>query len=52
MAEEERGICVRDVAAKDFIEAYAEHLKNSDAQKCWPSAAKFLREGAGPASLR
>jgi len=31
MAEEEsRGICVRDVAAKDFIEAYAEHLKNSD----------------------
>ena len=30
MAEEERGICVRDVAAKAFIEAYAEHLKNSD----------------------
>lgn len=30
MAEEERGICVRDVAPKDFIEAYAEHLKNSD----------------------
>jgi small subunit ribosomal protein S19e len=30
MAEEERGICVRDIAAKDFIEAYAEHLKNSD----------------------
>uniref|UniRef100_A0A7R9ZK75 40S ribosomal protein S19 n=1 Tax=Craspedostauros australis TaxID=1486917 RepID=A0A7R9ZK75_9STRA len=27
---EERGICVRDVAAADFIEAYAEHLKNSD----------------------
>jgi len=31
MAEDEpRGICVRDVAAKDFITAYAEHLKNSD----------------------
>uniref|UniRef100_A0A6U6FGM6 Small ribosomal subunit protein eS19 n=1 Tax=Odontella aurita TaxID=265563 RepID=A0A6U6FGM6_9STRA len=31
MAEDEpRGICVRDVAAKDFIAAYAEHLKNSD----------------------
>jgi len=30
MAEEARGICVRDVSAKDFIEAYAEHLKNSD----------------------
>jgi|EP01083_Nonionella_stella_P041641 small subunit ribosomal protein S19e len=30
MSEEERGICVRDVAAKAFIEAYAEHLKNSD----------------------
>mmetsp|Transcript_2180 Transcript_2180/g.3066 ORF Transcript_2180/g.3066 Transcript_2180/m.3066 type:complete len:152 (-) Transcript_2180:163-618(-) len=31
MAEEEsRGICVRDVPAKDFISAYAEHLKNSD----------------------
>ena len=30
MAEEERGICVRDVSAKAFIEAYAEHLKNSD----------------------
>mmetsp|Transcript_28878 Transcript_28878/g.42932 ORF Transcript_28878/g.42932 Transcript_28878/m.42932 type:complete len:150 (-) Transcript_28878:397-846(-) len=31
MAEEEsRGICVRDVPAKDFIAAYAEHLKNSD----------------------
>jgi len=31
MAEEEpRGICVRDVAAADFITAYAEHLKNSD----------------------
>jgi len=30
MAEEERGICVRDVAADAFIEAYAEHLKNSD----------------------
>jgi small subunit ribosomal protein S19e len=28
--EEPRGICVRDVAAKDFIAAYAEHLKNSD----------------------
>mmetsp|Transcript_5462 Transcript_5462/g.6356 ORF Transcript_5462/g.6356 Transcript_5462/m.6356 type:complete len:151 (-) Transcript_5462:85-537(-) len=31
MAEEEqRGICVRDVTAPAFIEAYAEHLKNSD----------------------
>lgn len=30
MSEEERGVCVRDVAAKAFIEAYAEHLKNSD----------------------
>mmetsp|Transcript_76544 Transcript_76544/g.106296 ORF Transcript_76544/g.106296 Transcript_76544/m.106296 type:complete len:152 (-) Transcript_76544:13-468(-) len=30
MAEEARGICVRDVAAPAFIEAYAEHLKNSD----------------------
>lgn len=30
MAEEHRGICVRDVAARPFIEAYAEHLKNSD----------------------
>mmetsp|Transcript_37398 Transcript_37398/g.69149 ORF Transcript_37398/g.69149 Transcript_37398/m.69149 type:complete len:152 (-) Transcript_37398:96-551(-) len=31
MAEDEpRGICVRDVAAKEFIAAYAEHLKNSD----------------------
>jgi len=28
--EEPRGICVRDVAAKDFISEYAEHLKNSD----------------------
>jgi small subunit ribosomal protein S19e len=28
--EEARGITVRDIAAKDFIEAYAEHLKNSD----------------------
>uniref|UniRef100_A0A6T7I291 40S ribosomal protein S19 n=1 Tax=Attheya septentrionalis TaxID=420275 RepID=A0A6T7I291_9STRA len=28
--EEVRGICVRDVAADDFIAAYAEHLKNSD----------------------
>ena len=28
--EESRGICVRDVAATDFIAAYAEHLKNSD----------------------
>lgn len=28
--EEARGICVRDVAAGAFIEAYAEHLKNSD----------------------
>jgi len=30
MAEEARGICVRDVAATDFIKAYSEHLKNSD----------------------
>ena len=30
MAEEARGICVRDVAARAFIDAYAEHLKNSD----------------------
>jgi small subunit ribosomal protein S19e len=30
MAEEARGICVRDVAASDFIKSYAEHLKNSD----------------------
>jgi small subunit ribosomal protein S19e len=30
MAEEARGICVRDVPAKAFIKAYAEHLKNSD----------------------
>ena len=30
MAEEARGICVRDVAATAFIAAYAEHLKNSD----------------------
>eukprot|EP00574_Skeletonema_japonicum_P010010 CAMPEP_0201721440 /NCGR_PEP_ID=MMETSP0593-20130828/6110_1 /ASSEMBLY_ACC=CAM_ASM_000672 /TAXON_ID=267983 /ORGANISM="Skeletonema japonicum, Strain CCMP2506" /LENGTH=149 /DNA_ID=CAMNT_0048212263 /DNA_START=32 /DNA_END=481 /DNA_ORIENTATION=- len=30
MAEETRGICVRDVPAKAFISAYAEHLKNSD----------------------
>ena len=30
MAEEARGICVRDVTAPAFIEAYAEHLKNSD----------------------
>ena len=30
MAEEARGICVRDVKADQFIEAYAEHLKNSD----------------------
>ena len=31
MAEDEpRGICIRDVAARDFIAAYAEHLKNSD----------------------
>ena len=30
MAEEARGICVRDVKAPAFIEAYAEHLKNSD----------------------
>lgn len=30
MAEEARGICVRDVPAPAFIEAYAEHLKNSD----------------------
>jgi len=30
MAEEARGICVRDVSAVSFIKAYAEHLKNSD----------------------
>lgn len=30
MAEEARGICVRDVQATAFIAAYAEHLKNSD----------------------
>ena len=30
MAEEARGICVRDVSATEFIKAYAEHLKNSD----------------------
>lgn len=30
MAEEARGICVRDVSATAFIAAYAEHLKNSD----------------------
>lgn len=30
MAEEARGICVRDVSAVAFIKAYAEHLKNSD----------------------
>jgi small subunit ribosomal protein S19e len=30
MAEEARGICVRDVPAPAFIKAYAEHLKNSD----------------------
>jgi small subunit ribosomal protein S19e len=30
MAERSNGICVRDVPAKDFIAAYAEHLKNSD----------------------
>jgi|Transcript_30994 small subunit ribosomal protein S19e len=30
MAEEARGICVRDISASQFIEAYAEHLKNSD----------------------
>ena len=31
MAEDEpRAICVRDVIAADFIESYAEHLKNSD----------------------
>ena len=30
MSEETRGICVRDVPAKAFISAYAEHLKNSD----------------------
>ena len=30
MAEEARGICVRDVTAPAFIKAYAEHLKNSD----------------------
>jgi small subunit ribosomal protein S19e len=30
MAEEARGICVRDVNSASFITAYAEHLKNSD----------------------
>lgn len=30
MAEEARGICVRDVKADAFITEYAEHLKNSD----------------------
>jgi small subunit ribosomal protein S19e len=30
MAEEDRGICVRDVSARAFIQAYADHLKNSD----------------------
>ena len=30
MAEEARGICVRDVTAPAFIEAYDEHMKNSD----------------------
>jgi small subunit ribosomal protein S19e len=30
MAEEARGICVRDVKADAFISEYAEHLKNSD----------------------
>lgn len=30
MAEEARGICVRDISAAQFIDAYAEHLKNSD----------------------
>ena len=30
VVEEPRGICVRDVASKDFIASYAEHLKNSD----------------------
>src|SRR6056300_506062 len=30
MAEEARGICVRDVKADAFIAEYAEHLKNSD----------------------
>ena len=30
MAEEARGICVRDVNSAAFIVAYAEHLKNSD----------------------
>ena len=30
MAEEARGICVRDVSSTAFIKAYAEHLKNSD----------------------
>lgn len=30
MAEEARGICVRDVSAQSFIVAYADHLKNSD----------------------
>jgi small subunit ribosomal protein S19e len=30
MAEEARGICVRDISAPGFIKSYAEHLKNSD----------------------
>jgi small subunit ribosomal protein S19e len=30
MAEEARGICVRDVSSTEFIKSYAEHLKNSD----------------------
>jgi len=29
-SEAPRGICVRDIPAKTFIAAYAEHLKNSD----------------------
>ena len=42
MAEETRGICVRDVPAKAFISAYAEHLKNSDKFECpiWADLVK------------
>ncbi len=42
MAEETRGICVRDVPAKAFIAAYAEHLKNSDKFECpiWADLVK------------
>jgi small subunit ribosomal protein S19e len=30
VASTQRGICVRDVSAVEFIKAYADHLKNSD----------------------